>query len=319
MECWFWNIDAKSQQFFADELKKGRLHQGWGYDPKLDLRRIKLKLQQPEELDEEERAAWDRCHTMLEYIRAGDLVAVKNVPNREVFSIVQVNGPYDYRVDPKLHDFGHCLAVTEQRVFNKYSSVVPAPFVNALNRAQSPIVITYKHKDAVIRLHQSKFDEEAAKPEQFKEKLRKWRVGLVPELKKILRSDIRHRPAERLVLNLLKRDGLDVAWTAGPSEKGADVIGTVGLAYSLSARIAVQIKMHWDVDDDLTGIDQLERAFKEHSVEAGLLVTFADKLGPKLSEKVEKLKQKYKVDVLYGEELYLLLLELIADSNYESI
>lgn len=47
MECWFWNIDRPMQSYFRSELDHGRLRQGWGYDQKLDLRKIKAKIETP--------------------------------------------------------------------------------------------------------------------------------------------------------------------------------------------------------------------------------------------------------------------------------
>jgi hypothetical protein len=42
MKCWFWNIDAEKQGYFASELKAGRLRQEWGYQSHLDLIHILL-------------------------------------------------------------------------------------------------------------------------------------------------------------------------------------------------------------------------------------------------------------------------------------
>ena len=71
------------------------------------------------------------------------------------------------------------------------------------------------------------------------------------------------------------------------------------------------------MDDDTRGLDQLEQAFREHKVDTCLLVTFAESLGPSLSKRVAELKQRYKVEVLYGENLYGRLLELLADPDVD--
>ena len=315
MECWFWNIDATNQPYFHKELGHGRLRQGWGYEPGLDLRTLSKK-RKTKQLTEKEAAAWERCQSMLNEIAPGDLVAVKNIPDRHSFTIVQINGKYNYKIDPKLEDFGHYLPVKNAREFNKSAELVPAPMVNALDRAQSPIVITYKHKGLVAQLHKIKSDKRSTKPDEFKEKILKWRLELIPHLKRILKDGMSHRRAEQLIFNLLKRDGLEVTWTAGPAEKGADHVGTIDLGYALTSQMGVQVKMHWGVDNDTTGLDQLERAFKERNLDACLLVTFADKLGPALKRRVGSLRQKYKLEVLYGDDLYRRLLELLADSNH---
>jgi hypothetical protein len=63
----------------------------------LDLRKIRAKVDRKERLTEEETAAWNRCSAML-ILRSGvsdeegDLVVVKNVPERQKFTIVQIIG-----------------------------------------------------------------------------------------------------------------------------------------------------------------------------------------------------------------------------------
>jgi hypothetical protein len=118
---------------------------------------------------------------------------------------------------------------------------------------------------------------------------------------------------------LLSRDRPDgsVVWTAGPTERGADFIVTIDNGFGLATRMGVQVKMYRDVHDDTGGLEQLEQAFRAHKVDTGLLVSFADKLGAGFSARLIELKQKYKVEVLYGENLYSRLLELLADPNVD--
>jgi hypothetical protein len=59
------NIDGSQQQFFADELKAGRLRQGSGYDDRLDLGLISKNSERKQALDEEESAAWTRLNVMI--------------------------------------------------------------------------------------------------------------------------------------------------------------------------------------------------------------------------------------------------------------
>ncbi len=76
MDCWFWNIDKDSIDFFAAELDNGRLRQGWGDNSDADLRKIKPKVDANIALNDGENRVWARCHPMLT-IKNGDLVAVK--------------------------------------------------------------------------------------------------------------------------------------------------------------------------------------------------------------------------------------------------
>jgi hypothetical protein len=93
---WIWNIDNNYQQFFADELKAGRLRQGWGYDARLDLRQIKQKADAGQPLDDEESAAWGRLSVMIDWIKPDDLVLVKNTPTWGYYTLAEVAGGYDF-------------------------------------------------------------------------------------------------------------------------------------------------------------------------------------------------------------------------------
>lgn len=317
MECWFWNIDLSAQDYFWSELEKGTLRQGWGYDDRLDLRKLRSKMDNSVTLDDEEQRAWDRCNTMVLYIKESDLVVVKNVPTRYQFTIVEVKGTYDYKIED-IGDYGHILPVKVVNTFHKYSKVVPSPFISALNREQNPIRVTYKHSQTVRELATiAPSSEEKDKPEQFKDKVINWRESLLPHLTESLRNSLTASETERLILEMLRRDGLDVLWSAGAYEQGADILCDVQLGYGLMSKIAIQVKMHWGEDYDTTGIEQLEKAFEVHSVQAGLLVSMAEKLGDNVLARIEQAQRKYNIRVLYGEELYDRLLELIADSSLD--
>ncbi len=320
MQCWFWNIDLNNQEYFQNELLAGRLRQGWGYDKKLDLRRLYDKVNKNEELDNEEQRAWNRCYAMLLYINVNDLVVIKNLPNREQFTLVKITGKYNFQIDEKIDDYGHYLPISIIESFNKYSSLVPTTMINALNREQNPIRITYKHDLAVRNLSLLPKPDIAAyanTPETFKEKMEGWRKNLLPHLKESLHSSITPTEAEKLILEMLRHDGLEVIWNAGANEKGADLLSTVQVRYGLDTKLAIQVKKHFGIDNDINALKQIENAFQEHKVQAGLIVTMADTLGNDFQKYLDELRQKYNIQVLYGDDLYLRLLELIADYAHE--
>ena len=318
MECWFWNIDISKQSYFSEELRKGRLRQGWGYEDKLNLHNLSAKVYANTPLDPQEQEAWDRCHDMLCRIQKGDFVAIKNIPSRDEFALAQITGEYDFQIDSSIGDYGHFLPVEIVTTYHKHSKIVPSPLINALNREQNPIRITYKHHQIVRDLVSMKTTrEERKQPEQFKEKIANWRVSLFPHLRDALRANLSPKETERLILEMLRRDGMDVLWSAGPVEQGADLLCDVQLGYGLTSKIAIQVKMHWDEDCDTTGIDQLEQAFSVHGVQAALLVSMADELGENVKSRIKQARKTHNIRAIYGEELYAKLLELIADSSFE--
>lgn len=237
MECWFWNIYLESQSYFWSELKEERLRQGWGYDEGLDLRKLKAKKDNNLDLDEKEQQAWDRCHPMLVYIKEGDLVVVKNVPTREQFTIVGVTGQYDFKIGD-IGDYGHIIPIQIVNTFHKYSKIVPSPFINALNREQNPIRISYKHRQAIRELATiSPLAEEKDKPEEFKDKVKGWRSSLTTHLTGLLRNSLKFWETERLIQEMIRKDseGEDVLWIAGSGERGADLLWEVQQRYGLSS------------------------------------------------------------------------------------
>jgi hypothetical protein len=317
MDCWFWNIDRSQQDFFARELQDGRLRQGWGYRENLNLRVIKKQKEASEPLTERQQAAWSRCRAMLTRIAPGDLAVVKNVPSSDHFSLVRVNGQYSYEISKETGDHGHILPVEMVGPFHKNAAAVSTPMVRALNREQHPIRRTLKHKEAVVNLADAE-PGEAKEPEEFKTKIDVWRQVLAEKLKTLIHDSLDHRQAERLVLEMLRNDEFDVDWTAGPNERGADLETEALIGYGLSSDVAVQVKFHSGTESRLRGLEQIEQAFEERNTDAGLLVTFADELDPGVEDYLGKLKREHheNVEVLYGENLYLRLLELIADPDH---
>lgn len=317
MNCWFWNISRKDAETFRTELEAGWLRQGWGYDPALDLRQLAEKRAQGKELTKKEQVAWDRCDHMLEDIEPEDLVVVKNVPDGDHFTLVEVTGSYEFSLEG-LSDFGHRLPVEIVQVFHKRSQVVPAPLANALERDAYPIRVTNKHRDAVVALSSTEHpDNLAREPEAESEMVARWREELIPSLRDTLRDSLNSRLAERLVLGMLERDGLQVAYTAGAGEKGADVLSEMDMGYGLSTGIAVQVKMKWGTYNQTGGVEQLKHAIDVHDVDVGLLVTFADQLGPKLEEALEEAQKEYRIEAFWGKDLYTQLLETIMDPEFE--
>ena len=75
--------------------------------------------------------------------------------------------------------------------------------------------------------------------------------------------------------------------------------------------------MHWGTDGDTTGLSQLERAFDEHQIDAAILVSFADEFTQEVNDRINELKKEHKIEVMYGDDLYSRLLEIISSSQYE--
>lgn len=191
--------------------------------------------------------------------------------------------------------------------------------VRALSRERHPIRRTLKHHDAVVNL--AGLDTEdgvAQKPEPFKEKITRLEQSLADHLKDRLHENLTPKTAERLVLEMLRSDGLNVDWTAGPGEQGADLSTEALFGYGLSTNVAVQVKFHRGTESELRGLEQIEQAFEERDADAGLLVTFADELSDEVEKRLKELQHEYRenVGILYGDHLYRRLSALIVDPDH---
>ena len=77
-----------------DQLREGKAVIGWSYSPKLDLRILKQKIADGEELTAQEL---DAALTMAFLdIKVGDIIAYTHQPRRDVMLFAEVLGEYEY-------------------------------------------------------------------------------------------------------------------------------------------------------------------------------------------------------------------------------
>ena len=98
---------------------------------------------------------------------------------------------------------------------------------------------------------------------------------------------------------MLEADGMAVTYNGGPSERGADILAERDLGYGLSAKIGIQVKFFEGVHSDPHGLDQLEQAFKEHGLDAALLVSFADELSPEVAARLTEMQRTLNIRAIY--------------------
>ena len=317
---WIWNIAKDHQPFFADELKAGRLRQGWGYDDHLDLRLINKKNEQKQRLDDMESEAWNRLNVMIgEWgIKLGDVILVKNIPTGGWYTLVEVIGGYKYDRNTQNGDFGHFIAVKPLFKVNKHSAHVAGDLRSSIDHQQWPITPAVKRANEILSLLQSPVIE-LEKPVKWQERLASHSSTVIDLIRDAVKK-LSPTEFEDLVKNLLDTENFEnIKVTAGAGENGADIVMSVSAPFFNDLNIVVQIKHHPDIDYDMTSIDQLRRAFDYYKAVAGLLVTSADKIGENLQDAVEKLKTEGKtVGILYGEELYRRLLRVLASDSGDS-
>src|SRR5436190_18909936 len=105
--------DAGHRDLLAAEVGAGRMRQGWGYDKRLDLRRLRERAE-AEALDGDEPDIWRRTWRVLVgepgAFAIGDIVVIPRILSPGEWTVVRVTG--DYRFEPDVTgDHGHIVPV----------------------------------------------------------------------------------------------------------------------------------------------------------------------------------------------------------------
>lgn len=128
---WALRTDPARRLFFWNELQAGRLRQGWGYRPELNLERLAEVRQQGGRLKKYEQDAWRGNRRLLpsqpDSMQVGNIVVLLHLPLYGVWSIARVIGGYRYEISTQGNDvdgtpdYGHIRDVellTDERGVN---------------------------------------------------------------------------------------------------------------------------------------------------------------------------------------------------------
>lgn len=112
---WAMRTSKRKVDFIFEELKKGRLRQGWGRSDDLNLNVIKELLAKGKSLNEDQKKVWSKQKKMHpevdDGIQKGDYILLPNLPKIGQWSIAKVMGGYSFEIDPTSGNYGHILKV----------------------------------------------------------------------------------------------------------------------------------------------------------------------------------------------------------------
>lgn len=114
VRCWAMRTDQNRRAELWEELRSGRLRQGWGWDPDMDLQLIEERLRAGMDLTDWQRQAWDNRKMLTSQsdgIHVGDLIVVLHMPEHRRFSMARVTAPYQFDGGQLMGDYGHILPV----------------------------------------------------------------------------------------------------------------------------------------------------------------------------------------------------------------
>jgi hypothetical protein len=114
---WALRTDQARRDFIWGELQAGRLRQGWGYRPDLDLEHLAELKRRGVRLPKNQQDAWRGNRRLLPSqpgsMQVGDIVVFLHVPRYGVWSIARVTGGYRYEISSQANavdgtpDYGH--------------------------------------------------------------------------------------------------------------------------------------------------------------------------------------------------------------------
>ena len=271
-----------------EELRAGRARMAWSYHDNLDLRLIKAKWEGGSELDEDESAAWRRCRRFLTDVEIGDYLIYPNQPVRRQFSVVRVEGGYEYLpVDEALvfYEDSHrdcrscrpCSLLTPDAI--SYDDVIVPPRL----RAQLGIMGAFFRpgdqeplfgflQDLPAAGHQHDGSNETSLRRIYG-RLRETLPGLLH--REFPAADL----SRRFCSELLERMDSDYQLQEGRGEDGSDIVVAVShpfLPENVGIRIGVQVFSWADEvhESDFRGkLEQLLCGWERNSLTYGALLT----------------------------------------------
>jgi hypothetical protein len=346
MKYWAMRTDRQNRELILDELRQGRLRQGWGWAPEQDLRVIWKKVETDEDLTKYETSAWKNW-AMLggdEGMEVDSLIILPNLPERSMFLIAEVTGDYYYEpltldkttdVNDLGQDYGHVMPVSLPAgisAFRYQDDRIAAPVRRSL-RCQSRIWSVQPYERQINELLEIAKRGEADKGS--------WDLGgtldrVYRKAKEATRQPF-HEALEKGFDNAFGGEELeepcrilldqvfpkaDVRRIGGSHEHGADILVTwddplseYGTRPSLSWRMVVQVKNWRGVASDIHPIDQICAACryygKDYPVRGALIMTFCNEE----DEEFSKYRKKVSEDI--GISIEFLTREQILDLFFD--
>ena len=277
-------VDKEGRPFpgVFDELKAGRARMGWSYQDNLDLRLLLGRIEQGEQLDEDERDA-KRCLGFLTRVESEDYLLYPHQPDRGQFSVVQVTGEYDYSTEQDglsedFRSFRPCLLKTPEPV-DMYDEIVPSQLRHRLGRPgrlsqvydAAPLFRFLKDLPNQGQLQGDSNQMSEMSLQRIHNELR----GKLPEAlhREFSRTDL----SRQFCRVLFDRMGYTTDVQEGPYEAGSDVVVTVDNPLLPGEfRIGVQVfSYEGDVQESALQpkLDQLLRGWETNSLNYGVLLT----------------------------------------------
>lgn len=160
---WAIRTDQSRRAFIWSEVQAGRLRQGWGYRPDMDLETLAGIRRLGGRLEKHQQDAWRGNRRLLpsqpDSMQVGDIAILLHLPRYGVWSIARVTGGYRYEISMQGNavddtpDYGH---IRDVELMTDHRGIDPGRGVSeALRRSMRPQSRMWsldRHGDEIERL-----------------------------------------------------------------------------------------------------------------------------------------------------------------------
>ncbi len=329
---WGYRIDTSSIEYFAKELEKCTLRQGWGYDKRQDLRKFTL--------DEGAK----RNFVIKERVKKGDILLIPRLPEWGLVAIVEATDNFDngysFEIDPKIGDYGHCFPAKKIGEFSRTNKFVSGDLRSTLKARCRFWNLDYHKKniEELIKQINNGIDltESINTEDNLTNTVQKHiNKALNKDFEKKLINDLNKKfeseKWEKVIVEGLKKmyPNYKITKIAGGQKEnkhGTDILIEIpGLTGNIDDQylIAIQVKDHYGQVNKQANFEQIEKSehhltdyFEGKLIEKWIIYTNATKEENEKSDQYEN----ENIKVLYKEDFNKLLIKMakrIAGINLE--
>lgn len=299
---WIMRVDHReAKNFLWNELKAGRLRQGWGYREDQNLDTIAARKKKGAALIDEQQDTWRGNRRMLgsepDSIQKDDIVLVPHLPEDRHWSIARVVGPYRFEIPSAPKDYGHILPVellSADRPVGFQAKGVAAGLRQTMHNLSRLWNVDHlgAHVEQILGdLRRPGGLINVVEEDRLEALLRELEAAGWERFKFHFQGAEFEAPCVRL-LETLYGEG-NVEHTGGKNENGADAICTYLDPLGVPHRVAVQIKM-WTWDAGWTRpLQQIKKACQSYEgITSGVILSTSERVTPEFEAARVKLQKE---------------------------
>lgn len=271
--CWAFRVDRRYVSALDTELKERRLRQGWGWDPKQDLRG-------PLEVD----AGASRNRPMFSRVKKGDYLLIPHLPQYGQITIAEATEDWDkgyqFSVWEKTNDHGHIFPAMPLRNFRRGNKRIAADLKDTFRNPSRFWNINYlaDHIKAALKLPEEVLEPKSSVVEQWRQQLDEitGKSQLPKQLIETAQKNFSKSDWEFLLVEALQQlnPNWEIRRTGGKAEAkhGTDILAVIPDIFgSHRLGVAIQVKDYQGFISNAP-IDQIQKAKGEYWKSRGIKI-----------------------------------------------